>query len=265
MRSLPPVQIGRIGKMGIHQQRFSVTAMSPSLWLDAADKLSIEENAGNVCRWKDKSRNGNHVTQEIASYQPSTSVNTINDVNIISFDGENDHLYTMSPFIYDAGSATIFTVHKAPPQSNKWPLAETNTTNNNSLYALFVSQSLASTLNKFFIRSDSGSTLVSSSSEISMPYYTDSPVIATIVDTGSELTAYTNGVAGSATPLSYTRFSTLTPNRFCIGALLRASIDYATQIDIGEILVFSRVLTSRERNKVGRYLAKKWGVSWTEV
>ena len=224
MRSTPPIQIGRIGRMGIYQQRFSVIAMSPTLWLDAADELSIKENSGGVWQWDDKSGNGNHLAQATASNQPTTGVTAINSKNTVSFDGISDHLYSTSPFMYNAGNVTVFTVHKAPAQLDQRTMSESSAIDSDPIYALLASGGQNTSYDKVFIRADSGSVLVSGAQEFSTVYYNNSPVISTITDTGSEISAYANGIIGTPNTISYTRSSSLTLNRFCIGALLRSNI-----------------------------------------
>ena len=63
-----------------------------ALWLDASDTSSITSSGGAVSQWNDKSGNGWHVTQLTAGNKPTTGVNTINGLNVITFDGSNDYL-----------------------------------------------------------------------------------------------------------------------------------------------------------------------------
>lgn len=265
MNLLPPVQIGKIGKMGINQQYCSIMAMSPTLWLDAADPFSIIENDGKVNEWKDKSGNGNHIIQSTDSYKPLSGNENINDLNVINFDGVDDYLYNTSPFMYDASALTIFTVHKAPLQENKWVITEARHNSNSPIYALFVSGASEPEYNKPFIRTDNGNTPVNASVEFTTPYYNGAPVIATMKDVNSKITAYANGIIGTPATLSYTCSDTISLTRFSIGALLRSSQQYAMQINIGEIIVFTKDLSIFEMNKVGYFLAKKWGISWTHM
>jgi len=50
-------------------------------------------------------------------------------------------------------------------------------------------------------------------------------------------------------------------NAFSIGSQQAGGGTWATPMDVAEVLVFDRVLTSEERNKVGGYLAGKYGIA----
>lgn len=55
------------------------------LWLDSADASTITESGGFVSQWRDKSGNGDHAAQGVASRQPVTGVDSINGLNTLSF------------------------------------------------------------------------------------------------------------------------------------------------------------------------------------
>ena len=63
------------------------------LWLDASDLASITSAGGFVSQWNDKSAVGtNHFTQGTGGQQPQTGAVTLNGLNLLTFDGSNDHL-----------------------------------------------------------------------------------------------------------------------------------------------------------------------------
>jgi hypothetical protein len=66
--------------------------ITTALWLDAADASTITESSGAVSEWRDKSGNGYHVSQGTSSNQPATGTNTLNGINVLTFDGSNDIL-----------------------------------------------------------------------------------------------------------------------------------------------------------------------------
>ena len=64
--------------LGLNKLMRSSVAWNPAqlgaslaLWLDAEDTASITLNGSNVSQWSDKSGNGNHVSQGVASSQPT--------------------------------------------------------------------------------------------------------------------------------------------------------------------------------------------------
>ena len=84
----------------------SVSEFSPlsipnlEAWYDAEDKDTINASFGLVNSWLDKSGNGNTVAAT-GTARPETGINTINGINTIAFDGSDDFLvgdpFTLSP------------------------------------------------------------------------------------------------------------------------------------------------------------------------
>jgi hypothetical protein len=72
------------------KQTFSPLDLSPALWLDASDTATITASSGSVSQWNDKSGNGRNVTQGTAAAQPTTAAATLNGLNVLSFDGEDN-------------------------------------------------------------------------------------------------------------------------------------------------------------------------------
>ena len=71
-----------------------------AFWLDANDSHSIENTAGSISEWRDKSGNKLHVSQTNGSNQPVTGNSTQNGLNVVSFDGD-DYLKRNSSNIDD--------------------------------------------------------------------------------------------------------------------------------------------------------------------
>jgi len=77
----------------IASQAFSPTKLTGlKVWLDASDIATIIDSGGFVSEWKDKSKEGNHVVQLNGVDQPSTGVDTIKGLNVLTFDGVNTFL-----------------------------------------------------------------------------------------------------------------------------------------------------------------------------
>ena len=69
---------------------FSPLDLSPALWLDASDESTLSgPGGGAVSQWDDKSGNGNNLTQATASLQPTTGTNTVNGLNVVSYDNDS--------------------------------------------------------------------------------------------------------------------------------------------------------------------------------
>lgn len=78
-------QIAKYYVLSPKTQPFSPLDLSPALWLDASDTATITASSGSVSQWDDKSGNGRHVSQATAANQPTTGVDTLNGLNVLSF------------------------------------------------------------------------------------------------------------------------------------------------------------------------------------
>jgi hypothetical protein len=56
-------------------------------WYDFSDTATITESGGAVSQVNDKSGNGNHIIQGTAAAKPTTGANTLNSLNVLTFDG----------------------------------------------------------------------------------------------------------------------------------------------------------------------------------
>jgi len=248
MKSLPPIQIGKIGKMGIYQQHFSVTAMSPTLWLDAADELSIEHNEGNVFRWKDKSGNGKHFTQAEGSRQLLTNSQTINGWNVLTADGINDRLLGEHiDGLYDGLTAFIITRSKCSEKASGFGF----------VLAVNGAGWLSPAENAPALNFTSNPNW-----QVGSTAYTDAgagevPTLFSCTSNGSNVSYYRNGLHVNSQTMS-------TPAEEGITASYVGGTggDNFYKGDIAEIIVFDRVLSTLQSNRLGRYLSNKWEITW---
>lgn len=84
-----------------------------ALWLDAADAGTITEVSGAVSDWADKSSNARNFTQPTAGSKPTTGVDTINGLNVLSFDA--DYMRSTDAasdwtFLHDSTKSAVFMV-----------------------------------------------------------------------------------------------------------------------------------------------------------
>ena len=92
------------------EEDFSISSLSPEVWLDASDSSTITESGGKVSQWNDKSGNGHHATQSTTDNQPTTNSRQQSGLNVIDFDG-ND-LVRNSSFDINTTDLTVFSVRK---------------------------------------------------------------------------------------------------------------------------------------------------------
>jgi len=80
-----------------------------ALWLDSSDASTVLLNGSAVSRWNDKSGNGKDFAQATANNQPSYS-NTQNGKSVVTFDGSNDLMTSVSTVALGTGGYTVFVV-----------------------------------------------------------------------------------------------------------------------------------------------------------
>jgi len=252
MRSLPSVQIGRLGRMGIHQQRCSITAMSPALWLDAADPFSIVETEGKVSQWKDKSGKGNHAIQEIESHQPiidningrpavfsDTLIKYLNIPHINGlYSGHSVFIAFEIDSIYLDGTYQFLTAFNGQSTSDgRQPL--------------------------FYYRSDLNRFEMweGNNAEPFGQYTMDTPAVVFGRYNGDTLEFELVVDDGTQIVKSRSKSSALTEGS-AAGTIFNST---ASGVKIGEIIAFDRALTTMEANRIGRYLKQKWNMSWADI
>ncbi len=249
MHYLPPVQIGRLSRMGLYQQRCSITAMSPALWLDAADTLSIMQDAGKVSQWKDKSGNSQNFTQSTASSQPLTGNQTINGKNTLTFDGVDDKLLGEHiTGLYDGLTAFIVTNSRCSEKTSGFGFA----------VAINGSGWLDGSENAPALNFSSGGEEQANWQIANRAHSTpqnEEPFVYACSSDGSNINYYANG---NNTSIHSGSSSSEGAGLSLIGGISGANYFKG---DIAEIIIFDRVLTEFERNNIGKYLAKKWGIN----
>lgn len=71
--------------------RWSPVSTPTIVWYDASDESTISAGGSdNVYQWDDKSGNDYHLIQNVAAQQPTTSLTTMNDLNVMSFQHEDN-------------------------------------------------------------------------------------------------------------------------------------------------------------------------------
>lgn len=236
------------------------------LWLDANVGLFDNTIGGNlvtsdsasVGRWEDQSGNGRHISQSILGSRPILKTRQQNDRNILRFDGLDDHLFMLSAFIYAAGASTIFCVVSSTSAANTIFMAERSSLTSTPNYIVLSNGSATSTRLRTFMRDDSNVTILNFQTIGSDVAFDGTFRLIGKVDTGSNVTLYANKIA--LINSNYTRTS-LTLDRFCIGATRTSSASAFFACDLGEVIIYNSVLSSVDRQKIENYLYKKWAIT----
>jgi len=248
-----------------------------ALWLDAADASTITAVSGGVSQWNDKSGGGINFTQSNSALRPTTNSQTLNGLNVVSFDGVDDNM--------NAGDALDNVWTAVGGGFNLFYVARNRniTSNNGSILAKLSNSPL--NLRQF------ASTLRTSVSQLVTVYTPDvfnytvvngSTTIASnqwvtisqaYSDTGSGSANTTSRVSitvdGSVESLSVLvaagQLSTIqnTTGSLSIGAIIGNGTQNSNNLpgEIAEIIVLPVVASTTDRQKMEGYLAHKWGLT----
>jgi hypothetical protein len=207
-----------------------------ALWMDAS-----EYNA-STGTWADKSGNGRDFSQAIAANRPIVSAVTQNARAILEFDGSNDQLIQSSNFLQVA-NCTMFAAFKR---------------NGNTFGGVIASSNNADRSPGIIIDSSRGAIRGFNNVSLSAAAAVDSFNITSGTVTNGATVMFTNGTQISSTAASNTLDTSGTTT--AIGSYRTTQANYLNGY-IGEIIVYTRVLTVSERRRVEGYLGKKWGIA----
>ena len=212
---------------------------------DASTGGSVQSaDSGLVARWEDRSGNNNHCTQSGAdTIKPILRTAQVNGRKVVRFDGTDDRMIFSN---IDAQAYTVLIIGRKWGTTTDAFIATGNSAN-------FVPYSLADLtglgtygskstggVNGDFAGATSRQLLRTSAFQA-----TQDSSIAIWVD-GSSVVLDDTGTVGS----SVTYFNVL-------GARTGATAVFGKQ-DIGEVLIYNRIVSAAERQAAEQYLQKKW-------
>jgi hypothetical protein len=215
---------------------FSPLSLAPALWLS--------DTGSNPAQWDDLSGNGRHATQATDIRQPAITPNALNGRQVRRFDGSND-FYSGNLPITNQGS--IFAVFSDTESSGR---------NYNTVLSLGDGSGLASLLSN-------GSTY---NYGIGRPGF-ENPV-ATLTVSASTPTILNGQWINTAVSvrrngIENTGTLTVTPSngtKYYIAQHFSGGYSWAG-MDLAEIIVFSRTLSTTERQTLEHYLSNKYAIA----
>lgn len=246
---------------------FNPGTLSPIAWYDAADTSTITSSSGAVSQWNDKSVNAYHLTQATAAEQPTTGTRTINNLNVIDFDGTSDRLN--SGFVVGqlatARAFTMFLVKQSDVlNATEGMVSFHRSTGFDFENGVVLGKRATNIIEQVLGRGDNASTFIAS--------YTTSSSTAALLLT----------FVASASDFTKTFFTNSVPKdmRNVDGSMLVSSFlgsgSGNHQIRVGnrggynqfyfngaiaELIVYDKRLTASEIDSVQRFLMNKWGLT----
>jgi hypothetical protein len=251
---------------------FTLSFLSPQLWLDASDSSTITQSSGSVSQWNNKGSLGNF-TQGSAGSQPTTGVTTLNGLNVLDF--ANDFLIAANSaewkFLHDGTVFELFGVVRVGNTAN--PDAFLNIIGNNGGsgtkigFSLFYDDRSSISANDVIrhrvhnggtrpLENDSANDYFTPNQFAIISAFTD-PSNATAADRGE---FRTNGDSLVKNNTSTGTPSTSNPTHaleICGDGAARNSAN-----SVAEIIVISGAnATSTNRTNIINYLSDKWGIT----
>lgn len=245
------------------QKRSGTIEFSPDqvsnleLWLES-DMGVYTLNGSNVAAWADQSGNGNHAVQATAVNQPAYVTNQLNSLPVIRFNRNNLHfLQTVSPIgISGSQDRTIIIINKPEITANilQWSFGFGDPNSNPTPYRFFGGMTLDTTWTTAgFAGFNYGANSHVNAYNILCYMF---PQASTLC---SNLLVYRNGTSLPVTTRTGTDGTINTLNTvFDIG---RAGPSNLFGGDIAAILVYSKALSTQERQSVEQYLSNKYDIA----
>jgi hypothetical protein len=218
------------------------------LWVDASDKSSIQETAGKVSQWADKSGQGNHLTQTEADDQPTTNATTHNSFNVIDFSTDT-RLQGLHDTLIDLpeGAYTIYAVAKrnAELSSTEAVIATEDGSNIVRMSVNFATATgRVNTLQPGQALQNNGNT--NTNFQIIEFQFNGVNDALSTVDDGTPVT-------GSVAAVDSTSVT------FAVGS--RPAGSQQLKGSIAEIIIYRRDISTAERDMVKLYLSNKWAIT----
>lgn len=218
------------------------------LWLDASDQTKINFGINpSVSQWDDKSGKNNHAVQPTMINQPTFVTNVQNSKPIIRFDGIQNTMFVQNLTL--PTKMSIFIACKLQDSLNKPFLIEHDT---------------ATSLNEFFfyfgnaqLYREKRNGLVHDSTNIFPWSSSNFSQFSHIYNDGFNLRQNKLDVPlgiSAGVPVPNTNHT----SNLYIASRTQTSIFGA--VDLGEILIYTRSITSSERDSIENYLSAKWGI-----
>lgn len=108
-----------------------------SIWLDASDTSTITTSGDDVTEWRDKSGNGNDVSQTAGPQAPHSGTRTLNSLNVLDFSSiSNQHLEN-STQVLSGNTGQVFVVWVDDTTTGGYLIAQGDVATNYQFCAMY--------------------------------------------------------------------------------------------------------------------------------
>lgn len=228
-----------------YRHEFDPASLANLVWRVDAGTITGKNDGDAVSQWDDLVGTA-HATQGTGANQPLYKVNIHNGRPAVRFDGSNDLLAANGVATYFSGNVawTIFIVAKYVALSTNAIVGVGRSSDANPI-------TLFNTLNNHYnVNHRATGTSVNHETLVTG---TDIGIIS------CKRSGASGVMSANSSEVALTGVST-TVDRFTLGALVRNTTGSWANVDIFEVLVYSRALTDSEMAKVNTWLGKKYNV-----
>jgi len=233
------------------------------LWLDTTDIDTITLNGSKVTQWDDKSISGNDVAQSTEASQPTYEVDSMSGKSSLFFNGAQ-YLERAdgdcTGLDMGAGDFTVISVFSSTTTSSGATIAAKGAGNVGAKRYILA---LVGSVPEYSYFELDDNTAFKRAKDFDVVNFDGNPHMLIGMRFGTDLKLYRDG--GLKETIDITGYGDLdSPDPLSIGALWdKSGSAYAWFFEgnIGEVIIYNRVLNSSEQNQVEKYLSNKWGVS----
>lgn len=235
-------------------------------WYDAADTATISLSGSAVTQWNDKSANAFNLTQGTSARRPQSGVNTLNSLNVITFDG-NDVLQAATAanwtFLNNLGGATVFFTALYDTSAAQTMIFDTSTSTTGAI-GVTTFRGSSDKLGAFVVFG-SGGNYVSLDSNLqtltdSTAFYWSMKLDNSNATAANRIKVSVNGGAESGANTSTGVASVLAPAQPLFLGSYDSAGSQGFQGRIAEIIMYSGILSAPDIASVNAYLASKWAI-----
>ena len=221
---------------------------------DASDSDTIVLNSGNVSEWIDKIGNRFDFTQTSSSSQPLYDLNSVNNLNSVSFNGVNEFMSILNiPLLTNAANYEIHIVSVIPSigaAGDGLSILRAGQLISGCLASL---AGAARFTHRFPYSNTGGDDILSAAS-----FPRDTPIVTRFKrDLPGNMTVTTNGITTDT--LASTNGALNLNHDIFMGQLGSGARFFKGSLC--EIIIFERSLSGAETTELYDYLSNKWGVS----
>lgn len=233
------------------------------LWLDGSDSSTLTLNGSTVSEWRDKSGNNRHFAQATAANQPATG--TLNGRRTLTSAG--------SAFM-TGNAATLGVARNIGGLTMIVVGTETNTSGGSTytMITFTVAASLAAraaivrvSVNANFQFAAGGRRMDADAFALAGSAANQSAAATVLTGTfdyaNSDAFLHKDGTLAGQTTTFQTDGNTSDTNSQGVGLFAAPTGTNAMSGSIAEVLVYNRSLLAAERQRIERYLGRKWGVT----